>query len=197
MTLGAIFIFGFVLVRAFFYFPSDEVPLPQDAIAKTVSENGVAKVIDAPNFDLSMRLLIPSIKVDAKIIEVGVTKKGNMAAPRNFSDVGWYKYGTFPGDKGSAVIAGHVDNGLAFPAVFSNLKNLKKGDDIFIQDKDGVALHFIVTRSDVYDFDSAPEGVFDDKSGKYLKLITCTGVWLSEYRTHNKRLVVTSVLADK
>src|SRR5579871_2731623 len=56
-------------------------------------------------------LTIPSINVNAPIVPVGFTVDGNMATPDRLSDVGWYEYGTPIGDAGSAVIAGHVDNG--------------------------------------------------------------------------------------
>jgi LPXTG-site transpeptidase (sortase) family protein len=144
----------------------------------------------------SMKLTIPSIKVNAKMGELGINAKGNMAAPRTFADVGWYKYGTFPGKLGSAVIAGHVDNGVAMPAVFAHLNKLQVGDDIYINTNKDTKLHFVVTGSKVYPYDSAPAEVFNDKSGKLIRLITCTGNFIKELRTHAERLVVTAQLVE-
>ncbi len=211
ITLAVVFIavlgLGGVVLRAFFFFPSDEVVIPGAVVTKSPEDTKTAtqikvspgtKAIAATVPEVfSMHLTIPTIKVDAKIVDLGINAKGNMAAPRKFSDVGWYKYGTFPGEVGSSVIAGHVDNGVGLAAVFANLKDLKVGDDIYVDTTESKKLHFVVTGSKIYAFDSAPKEVFNDKSGRILNLITCSGTFMSELRTHSKRLVVSAVLSDK
>lgn len=179
----SVLIFGVVLYQTFFYYPSDELPLPKTAKSQNVKNNFTT-------------LSIPKIGVDAKIVEVGITKKGNMASPENFSDVGWYKYGTIPGEMGSAVIAGHVDNGLGLGAVFSRLGELKEGDDIYVLDKDGKQTHFLVKNTEEYNYDARAEKVFNDNDGKFLKLVTCSGKWIDSLKTHNKRLIVSAVLVE-
>ncbi len=220
LTFLAIGAFGVLYIRAFHYYPSDEVALSEEAenqlIASNLAANGdteepdtspkpktqadlAASVPAAAKTEVrssSMRIVIPKIKVNTKIQEVGLTKSGNMASPNNFSEVGWYKYGTVPGKKGSAVMAGHVDNGIAFPAVFKNLEDLKLGDDIYVDMKDGTRLHYKVVTWKTYPYDSAPAEVFNDNSGKLLKLITCTGKIIKELRTHSQRLVVTASLVE-
>jgi sortase (surface protein transpeptidase) len=96
-----------------------------------VSLTGEEKELAAP-----ARIRIPSIGVDAFVQDVGIGKSGNMAVPTNYDDVGWYRYGPAPGEKGSAVIDGHVDNGFGLPAVFSRLSELEAGDDIYIDTED-------------------------------------------------------------
>jgi sortase A len=182
----AVGIFFSTLFGAVYYASSDEISLPKEF---EVSEVQAADLSFYP-----VRLTIPKIKVDANIKQVGITKKGNMAAPSNFTDVGWYKYGTIPGKVGSAVIAGHVDDGLALPGVFSNLKDLRKGDDIYITNEKNQKSHFVVSKTTVYDFTASTSEIFENKSGKLLNLITCTGDWVAAYKTHNKRLVVTAIL---
>lgn len=142
------------------------------------------------------RLLIPVIGVDAKVQEVGLTKTNAMANPSNFTDVGWYKYGTIPGKKGSAVIGGHVDNAIALPGVFKHLENVKVDDEITIIDKTGNQIHFVISKIDVYNYDEAPaEEIFhDDSSASILRLITCGGMWLPDKKTYDKRIVVTATL---
>lgn len=53
-------------------------------------------------------------------------------------------------------------------------------------------LHFVVTKISTYDFDAIVPEVFNQNDDYYLKLITCTGTWLKEFKTHDKRLVVTA-----
>ncbi|MBI3888700.1 class F sortase [Candidatus Nomurabacteria bacterium] len=182
-TVTALLIFTVTLVGAVYYNP-DGIPLPKGSSSTTKRSASLYPV----------HISIPKIKVDTSVVQVGVTQKGNMATPSDFSEVGWYKYGTIPGQKGSAILAGHVDNGLAFPAVFSNLKNLKNGDSIYVTTKKNKRLRFVVTGAKVYDFNASAKAIFNDKSGTLLKLITCSGNWVSEYKTHDKRLVVTAQL---
>src|SRR3989338_5726817 len=59
--------------------------------------------------DLPVRLRVPKLDIDAHIQEVGINTQGNMAAPTNFVDAGWYKHGTVPGFVGSAVITGRSE----------------------------------------------------------------------------------------
>lgn len=182
-------LFAFTLLRALYFAPNDEVYISPDT-AGLAQEGG--EVTGRP-----VRLAIPKIEVDTKIQEVGITKNGNMAAPNNFVDAGWYKYGTLPGNQGSAVIAGHVDNGVGLPAVFYDLKNLEPGDEIFVTNDEDEMLRFTVTGSRIYDYNAKADDVFTDKSGKLLKLITCSGVRIPALRTRDKRLVVTAILSEE
>jgi LPXTG-site transpeptidase (sortase) family protein len=192
IILVALGTFTYILFRAFLYAPSDEVPLPL-AVKDVLLGNTLSSSSSSFN---PIKITIPKINVDAKVVEVGISKKGNMATPNNFTDVGWYKYGPMPGSIGSAVIAGHVNNGLALPAVFFNLKNLTKGDDIYLTSSENKSMHFVVIKKEVYDFNSKADAVFADDSGRLLKLITCSGTWLEQYRTHNQRLVVIASLVE-
>jgi sortase A len=141
-----------------------------------------------------VHIRIPAIGVDTTVQTTGITQSGHIAVPTNYTDVGWYKYGTLPGNKGSAVMAGHVDDGLALPGVFKNLYKLKKGDDIYITMKNGEVAHYVMKGSETYSKDASTENIFSEKDNYYLKLITCTGTWLSDEGTHSERLVVTGIL---
>jgi LPXTG-site transpeptidase (sortase) family protein len=203
LSIVLIFIFfGVVLVHAVFFVPLDEVTIPSSVIPITktvqkpavpVSQNLTNQNI-VQNYPISYpkQLRIPLINVNAKIQYVGITKNGNMATPNNFTDVGWFQNGVIPGNIGSAIIDGHVDNGLAWPAVFANLGNLKIGDDIYIDTIGGNTLHFQVTNLENYPAGAETTQIFNQNDGNYLKLITCAGVWSILHRTHDQRLIVTA-----
>lgn len=191
-TTAALVVFFLVLFRSVFYSATDEIPITTSVIKGSESNSDIG----ASSFGYPARLTIPKIKVDANVQRVGITKKGNMATPNNFTDVGWYKYGALPGGMGSAVVAGHVDNGIALPAVFNKLGDLAKGDDVYVSTENGKLLHFVVTGNKIYDFDAKVVEVFQQNDGRLLKLITCAGTWISKYKTHDKRLVVTAVLKE-
>ena len=176
----AIGVFCFVLIHAFFYSSFSDLTAPSN--------------IKVTNIDYPVHIVIPRLNIDTKVNKVGITASGKMAVPSNYTDTGWYKYGTVPGQKGAAVIAGHVDNGLALPGVFKNLNQLKKGDDIYVTLQNSTTLHFVVQGSKVYDKDAATDEIFNEDKDSLLRLITCTGSWLPTEGTHDQRLVVTAKL---
>lgn len=141
-----------------------------------------------------VRLMIPAISVDASIQQVGVTSKGEMGIPSNIADVGWFELGPRPGEKGSAVIAGHVDGENDEAGVFANLYKLKGGDKLYIKDDKGTVTPFIVRESRIYNPGYAEE-VFSLNNSAYLNLVTCDGTWDGAKKSYSKRLVVFSDIA--
>jgi LPXTG-site transpeptidase (sortase) family protein len=150
--------------------------------------------------ELPSTLLIPALGVNAKVQALGITKKGNMGAPSNFTDVSWFKLGTVPGQVGSAVMAGHEDNALSLDGVFKHLEDLKTGDDVYVVRKDGKKLHFKVVDKKIYPYNlTGPEleKVYNADDAARLNLITCTGNWVQSIKTNDKRLVVfTKLVSD-
>ena len=149
------------------------------------------KIKDTTPFEsFPVRILIKSIQVDASIQAVG-TLDGVMAVPNSKEYVGWYKFGTHPGEIGSAVLAGHVNWKNDEDAVFSNLKNITIGDSIIIFDNFGKETIFIVEKIENYPVETDTTEIFisNDNVSK-LNLITCYGEWNPEKNTHDLRLVV-------
>ncbi len=194
MTVIAAIIFAHTLVRAVWMDDPDNSGVNVPLIASSTADS--ARQTGEPAFPgYPIRLLVPSADIDAAIKGVGVTASGNMATAGNFTDVGWYKYGTVPGMKGSAVMDGHVDNALSLDGVFKHIDGLVPGDDIYVLTDAGNTLHFRVTAADAYDYQSVPiDLIFNDKTGSRLRLITCTGSWVQANKTYDKRLVVTADL---
>lgn len=139
---------------------------------------------------LPVRLIIPAINVDANIQHLGVTQGGEMEVPDNSVDVGWFKLGSIPGEKGSAVIAGHFDGKSGETGVFTNLHKLKKGDKLYVQDEKGISTSFVVREMRTYDPGYADEVFSSNDNGAHLNLVTCDGVWDKNKKSYGKRLVV-------
>jgi LPXTG-site transpeptidase (sortase) family protein len=205
-TLGVIFA-GMVLVRSLYFAPDTD--LTPGAVLGTATSSVAAGTIvqgaepagTAPKPSTSVlpsRLSIPRLGVDASIQHVGVKPSGQMANPSNFTDVGWYKDGTIPGQIGSAVMAGHVDNALALDGVFKELEALKPGDLVYVTRKNGERLTFKVDRLEYYHYKSAPnEEIFTSSDGKaHLNLVTCAGTWIKAERSYDQRLVVYTSLVE-
>ncbi|WNB91379.1 class F sortase [Bacillus sp. NEB1478] len=165
--------------------------------ANASSKNIDGEIIKDENTSIIPKMIeIPAIHVKATIEQVGTLKNGQMGVPEDFNSVGWYKEGSMPGDRGSAVMAGHVDSKTG-PAVFYKLEDLKKGDKILVSDGDGKQLTFEVMRTEAYPRKNAPvDKVFGFTYRKKLNLITCTGNFNRDAGTHEKRLVVYTELVN-
>jgi sortase (surface protein transpeptidase) len=123
------------------------------------------------------RIRIPSIRVDAPLMGLGLTRTGSLDVPpserKNLA--GWYEAGTTPGETGTAIVAGHVDNADG-PAVFYRLGALKKGSTIEVDRRDGGTALFSVDAVEVYDAKAFPdEKVYGPAARPELRVITCGG----------------------
>ena len=172
-------------------------PLLSVADATSVSEKVNEKTpINLPINSQSKRELpvlikIPSINVNAKIESVGLTPTGAMDAPVGPKEVGWFSPGILPGDKGSSVMDGHSGWKNNIPAVFDDLYKVKIGDKIYIEDKNGSSITFIVREIKKYDPNADASDIFSSNDGKaHLNLITCAGFWNTILKSHSERLVV-------
>jgi sortase (surface protein transpeptidase) len=189
VTLVAAGMFVSTLFSSIWYAPvgGNDITI-NNSLSATPAENSSS---------LPARIIIPKIAVDATLEHVGLGKSGNMAVPLQYSNAGWYRYGPKPGEVGSAVIDGHVDNGLGNSAVFGRLTELSVGDDIYIERDDGTRVHFKVVEQATYALADAPrELIFNRKDAARLNLITCDGTWLPEEKMYDKRHVVYAVLAS-
>ena len=141
--------------------------------------------------DLPKRLEIPKLGVNAKVQYVGLNSDGEMDVPSNGSDVAWFNLGSLPGEIGSAVIAGHLDDRNGRPAVFWNVHKLVAGDNVYVIDGNNNKKRFRVISLEKYETGTAPmEKIFGANDGIYLNLITCGGVWNNAKNNYTERLVV-------
>jgi len=149
------------------------------------------KTTDETSFGLPVALVIPSINVNSKIQYLGITPKGEMEVPNNIDDVGWFKLGSRPGEKGSAVIAGHFNGENNQEGVFANLDKLIVGDKLSVVDDKGITISFTVREIRTYSPGFAEE-VFSSNDAPHLNLITCDGLWDGVKKSYDKRLVIFS-----
>ena len=136
------------------------------------------------------RLQIPSLGVDAAIESVGTKTDGTMGTPKDFDDVAWYSPGAKPGQAGSSVFAGHVNNGLLKAGVFEQLSQIKQGDYITVLDTTGRALVYRVSSVTEYPANASSDAIFATNGPSQIALITCDGDWVPSKKTFDKRLVV-------
>ncbi|MBB5133863.1 hypothetical protein HNP84_003589 [Thermocatellispora tengchongensis] len=137
-----------------------------------------------------VRLRIPAIGLSTKVIGLKLDKRGRLIAPKQYDRVGWNVAGAEPGERGVAVIAGHVDSRTG-PAVFYRLRQLKKGDVVRVEREDGTAVQFTVRRLARYPKNAIPNAeVYGGSTTPELRLITCGGEFDRARRSYRDNVVV-------
>jgi sortase (surface protein transpeptidase) len=122
-----------------------------------------------------IRIAIPSIHVFARVIPLGLNRDRTLEVPTDLADTGWFTQGPEPGERGAAVIVGHLES-LSGPGVFFHLRDLRPGGLIRIRLADGTVVRY-VARSSL----RVPKARFPTKRvyaptpEPTLRLITCSG----------------------
>ena len=164
--------------------PSETVNTPPTA------HNSIGAVIDTPR-----SVTIPSLTLDAPLIELGLQDDGTLEVPTDPDEAGWFAGGPEPGEVGAAVIAGHVDS-KSGPAVFYGIGDLTEGDQITVSGHDGDDLTFVVQRSERYPKDQFPTSdVYGPTTEPELRLITCGGDFDRSTGHYRDNVVVFATLA--
>jgi LPXTG-site transpeptidase (sortase) family protein len=121
-----------------------------------------------------VRLKIDAIKLDRKLVSVGLDKQRIPIVPNH--DIGWYNLSARPGEGENIVLWGHV---LRFrsapkkPAPFARLKELKVGDELVLYDAKGNAFRYAITRQ-VWATPDQVEYILP-VGGERLTLVSCIG----------------------
>lgn len=108
---------------------------------------------------------------------LALTASGSLDVPPAEKEnlAGWYEAGTTPGETGTAIIAGHVDNADG-PAVFYDLGALRKGSTVEVDRRDGTTAVFTVDAVEVYRTRDFPDAkVYGAADRPELRVITCGG----------------------
>jgi sortase (surface protein transpeptidase) len=122
-----------------------------------------------------VRIVISAIGVSAPVIPLGLNSDSTLEVPKDFSKTGWFTDGPEPGERGGAVIVGHVDSKTG-PAVFYRLSELQPGDIIKVILKDGSTVRFVARSMLAVPKDNFPtKRVYTDRGAPALRLITCGG----------------------
>jgi len=132
---------------------------------------------DPLSYSVPNRVRIPAIRVDAPVMPVGLDAAGWVDAPppQDPNLAGWFTGGVAPGEKGTAVVVGHVDNKLG-PAVFYGLGALKKGNKVEVSRADGKTAVFEIYGIEVFEKKNFPgDRVYASKGSPELRVITCGG----------------------
>ena len=140
---------------------------------------------------------IPAIGLSVSgLVPLGLTATGELAAPAEYSQVGWFTGAPVPGSPGAGVIAAHVDS-VAGPAPFFRLRRLSPGDAVTVRRSDGRVVTFVVDSVQRYPKTRFPtETVYGPAPGVALRLITCGGGFDRAARSYVDNVVVFASVHD-
>jgi hypothetical protein len=122
-----------------------------------------------------VRIRVPAAHVDTGLQRLGRAVNGTINVPSRPSIAGWYREGPRPGQRGPAVILGHVDSATG-PAVFFHVPKLRPSDAVYVDRADGSTARFRVTHlSRVAKGRFPTELVYAPTLEPSLRLVTCGG----------------------
>lgn len=160
---------------------------PQDGATRSLPP-ATALPADAPDLPAPTGLTIDALDIaDARIVPVGVEASGEMEIP-GADEVGWYRYGPRPGDRGSAVLAAHIAFDGA-DGVFRHLDDLRPGDEVRVGLAGGGSRTFVVTAVEQYPKKDVPDEIFARTGDPRLVLVTCGGRFDEDARAYDDNLV--------
>ena len=138
-----------------------------------------------------VRMSAPALGVDTAVDPVGVGPDGQMTIPAEVDRVGWYRFGPAPGDAGSAVIAGHVDDREQGLGAMAPLRDAAAGDEVQVIDAAGRTTRWRVVSRELISKQVLPlDRLFAREGAPRLTLITCGGPFLPEFRSYRDNVVV-------
>lgn len=159
--------------------PADEVSLPAAPATSTLSAVDSGLLISEPPEPVRAewvatvdRLVIPAIRVDFKVIEVGwdtIEENGQLISVWQVAEyaVGQHRGSANPGEGDNIVLAGHVGG---YGRVFKDLFYLKPGDEVIVYSR-GQPYRYIVSERIVVD----EEGVSPEQRLANARYIAPTG----------------------
>ena len=150
----------------------------------------------------SWELLLPSARIKASLVRVGLTWNRALGAPDNPHVIGWWEDGPEPGETGNVLLAGHRDftdtQGNIGIGVCWLLDHTALGDFLIIRDNEARE-HYVYTVTEVVSV------LWNDPAGvTYLRasdeaiatLITCEGLFNDDTNNYSNRRIVVAELTD-
>lgn len=166
------------------------------ATAPAAPEPAAGPVVAVAPVSRPTRIRIPTLQVDAAIIDLGLQQDGTMQVPPDAKDAGWYTGSPSPGDEGPAVLAAHV-NWKGADGPFAHIDQLKAGDRVDVEHDNGTDTTFVVDRVETHSKTAFPsESVYGDTPAPELRLVTCGGSFDRAARSYRDNVVVFAKLSD-
>ncbi len=142
--------------------------------------------------DVPRTLSIDKLKVKSRVLPMATNPDGSIQTPKNIFDLGWYTSSTKPGEIGATFIDGHA-SGPTREGIFAYLDTLKIGDKMTLEKGDGSTITYQVVHTEVVPLNEVNMKKVLLPQGNVLKglnLMTCTGTWVKDKATYDKRVII-------
>jgi hypothetical protein len=166
---------GLIVVLALASGCSRAESTPPPAVVSPAPADTFASSTTYPSVAVPVRLRVPALHVDSRLVDLGLQSDGAVQVPGSTSVAGWYDRGPRPGQPGPAVILGHVDSQRG-PGIFFDLYRLRAGTLVEVGRSDGSTAAFRVTKvSRVAKTRFPTDLVYAPTLDPTLRLVTCGG----------------------
>lgn len=133
---------------------------------------------------------MPSVGIATGTVPVGTEDDGSLEVPADPHVSGWWAGGAAPGERGAAVIVGHVDSHEG-PGAFFRLGELAPADRVTVEREDGTSVAFRVDRIERHPKEDFPtDAVYGQTEQPTLRLITCSGTFDRQARSYEDNTIV-------
>ncbi|MGC5343479.1 sortase domain-bontaining protein [Streptomyces sp. DT171] len=169
-------------------------PPPRPVAAGTVPTDRAhsmrtARPVDGMSRSVPTVVRIPDVGMSVPLVPVQLSGDGKLPLPEDRTRASWLASSVTPGERGTSVIAGHVD-AREGPAAFYQLSAVKPGMRIEVRRTDGTTARFTVDAVAVYPQDDFPDAtVYGPTPGPSLRLLTCTG-WDANAHEYRDNVVI-------
>ena len=131
------------------------------------------------------------------MVPSGVSRAGNAEIPPDGDVVGWYEFGSAPGDpRGSAVLIGHRDTQAEGAGALFDLDTIARGDVINVRSGKATLTYRVVALRSI-DKEGLPDSLFRRGGPHQLVVITCGGAYIPEAGGYQENVVAVAVPEDR
>jgi hypothetical protein len=167
---------------------TSQIPVPRGVAARLPGPSGLPRVARP------VRLVIPAIRVDTRLVRLGLTSTHTLQVPVSAAIAAWFAGSPRPGATGASIIAGHIDS-YSGPGVFFRLHELRRGERVYVRRANKSVARFRVTAVREYAKDRFPTAaVYGPVPDAELRLITCGGIFDYATGSYLSNVVVYAVL---
>lgn len=153
---------------------SVEVPLPKETFKPTDKDTYTPPKEPVSVSPAPMSLSIPSVGINTTIVSGG-EKNGSMVLPESSKVAVYTAAAPLKAEKGSTVIAGHVNFADGSDGALGPLRKVTKGAPVYATDADGTIRKYKVVAMDVLSKQALPTEIFRTAGNRQLVLVTCGG----------------------
>lgn len=161
--------------------------------------NGDNQHLKSLGYSRPTYISVPAIEIESPLIDLGKRNDGTLEVPEGADTnmPSWFNQSPAPGQIGTSVIIGHVDQLDGQPSIFFRLGELKLNDRIDIQREDGSNVSFIVVdKKKIPKKDFPSNEVYAPSSSSSLRLITCGGEYDSTVSDYDSNIIIYAERVD-